>query len=61
MKRYMAAEGTREEVLAELRRYRKHYGGVATKVDEFAEAIRLVEEGAREAFVDGTLYRVVEE
>lgn len=60
MKRYMAAEGTREEVLNELRRYREHWAAHPAKVAEFTEAITAVERGEREAFADGTLYRVVE-
>lgn len=57
----MAAEGRREEVLAELRRYREHYASHPAKVREFTDAVASIEGGATEAFADGTLYRVVEE
>jgi hypothetical protein len=62
MRRYRVAEGTKDEVMAELDRYGRDrlQQGKQAVAEEFAEAWREVRDGATWVEVDGGVYRVVE-
>jgi hypothetical protein len=62
VRHYRVAEGTKDEIMAELDRYGRDrlQQGKQAVAEEFAEAWREVRDGATWVEADGGVYRVVE-
>ena len=61
MKQYLTMEGSRDEIVAQLERWRDHWSTHRDNARECVDVLAAVKAGADDVFAVGTRYLVVED